>query len=117
MWSSEGGRGHLPSQPDQLNQSGDQWGERCCSQITLTSTHQVLLRRILKFMMYIIHLIFHHRDKIKMTLAPQSRPVTSPCQSLRQIMGGRCSEEEGRKGRVVMNVNSSVPLDPQLLYL
>ena len=37
MWSSEGGRGHLPdSQVSQIN-PGDQWGDRGHSQVALTS--------------------------------------------------------------------------------
>lgn len=35
-WNGEGGRGYLPRQPDQPHQSGNQWADRCRSQITLT---------------------------------------------------------------------------------
>ena len=38
-WIGEGGRGHLCSQPDQWNRP---WGDRCHSQIALTSWHFLL---------------------------------------------------------------------------
>ena len=37
-WIDERGRGHQPNQPYLLNQPWCQWGDRCYSQITLTSS-------------------------------------------------------------------------------
>lgn len=38
MHGAVGKKGTQPSQPDQLGQPGDQQGDRCHSQVTLTST-------------------------------------------------------------------------------